>query len=266
MTSLCPFHQLRNGMHERKRFSLCVVQFTARLPVWPEVCFFARLIYSDSRPLRVVSYDVSLSNLHSAGRCSSQQIYWLWNFSIIVFFFFLFWRSVEITPIRDIVERAFWQKSKTPSCKTVERRPRTPRSNCASIYVQGVSGFFVQTTRVYSSSKNNQFYTNVDLWKASWSIVDNILVVRLVSIVRKRVRIVSASIVSNEKSISRYFVFFLLNFFLKCLRVYIPIKLRLISIRRICCWKIMGHPMYIHTHTHSIYTYVYTYIYMHMYL
>lgn len=65
MTSLCSFHQLRNGMHERKRFSLRVVQFTARLPVWPEVCFFVRLIYSDSRPLRVVSYDVSRSNLHS---------------------------------------------------------------------------------------------------------------------------------------------------------------------------------------------------------
>ena len=106
------------------------------------------------------------------------------------FFLFLFWCSVEITLIRDIVERAFWQKSKTPSCKTAERRSWTPRSNCASIYVQGVSGFFVQTTRAYSSSKNNQFYTNVDLWKASWSIVDNILVVRLVSIVRKRVRIV----------------------------------------------------------------------------
>lgn len=77
MTSLCPFHQLRNGMHERKRFSLCIVRFTARLPVWPEVCFFVRLIYSDSRPLRVVSYDVSRSNLHSAGRCSSQQTNWL---------------------------------------------------------------------------------------------------------------------------------------------------------------------------------------------
>lgn len=164
MTSLCFFHQLRNGMHERKRFSLCVVQFTARLPVWPEVCFFVRLIYSDSRPLRVVSYDVSRSNLHS--HCRS--LFVATNLLALklfhhCFLLSLFWRSVKITPIRDIVERAFWQKSKTPSCKTAERRARTPRSNCASIYVQGVSSFFVQTTRVYSSSKNNQFYTNVDL-------------------------------------------------------------------------------------------------------